>query len=295
MSTTQPNKQSHLVYSNSFILSSIYIDCSTSNHIHSNNKQQQATIIMTTTPTSGSSSSSQRSQFQFFNNSGRRFSFTAENLLDCIVTGCTIFVEKMVLVIGPLLICFASVIIGGLAWTFFTILVPMMELDYVNSPYKNIVVGFHVSFVCFLLVEIIFNYYMCVTTRNTGANYEKVVRELAKVTNFVYPETPQDVASFRRDFNDKMMLRMKRRHEREMNYQQHQQQSAAIAVSAATNTTPAVIISEVENNDGTKVTSMTLDTTTATMNNGGDIENNTNNGTTTTPTSATTASRHRCW
>jgi hypothetical protein len=143
----------------------------------------------------------------------------------------------------------------------------MIERDYANSPYKNVVVGFHVSFVIFLLIEILFNYYMCVTTRNTGANYDKVVRELATVTNFVYPETPQDVASFRRDFNDKMMLRMKRRHEREMNYQH----------------APAVIISEVDNSDGAKVTSMTVDTPTMNgdVNNNGDIENNTNNGTTT--------------
>jgi len=78
-------------------------------------------------------------------------------------------------------------------------------------------IGAHVGFVVFILVEIIFNYFMCVTTRNTGpsSSYDIVVRELAESTNLEYPKTPQEVARFRRDFNDKIMIRMRRRQARE--------------------------------------------------------------------------------
>jgi hypothetical protein len=78
-------------------------------------------------------------------------------------------------------------------------------------------IGGHVGFVVFILVEIIFNYFMCVTTRNTGpsSSYDIVVRELAESTNLEYPKTPQEVARFRRDFNDKILIRMRRRQARE--------------------------------------------------------------------------------
>lgn len=89
------------------------------------------------------------------------------------------------------------------------------------SPVRRYVeIGSHITFVVFILIEIIFNYYMCVTTRNTGPSYDKVVRELAKSTDFDYPTTTQDVARFRRYFNDKMMLRMKRRQAREAEQRQ---------------------------------------------------------------------------
>jgi hypothetical protein len=136
------------------------------------------------------------------------------------------FVEKVVLILGPLLIGFASCIIYGLSWTFFTIVVPMMQRSYQLSPYGNIVIGCHIIFVAFLLMEIVFNYFMCVKTRNKGPSYEQVVREMAEATGFDYPETPQEVATFRRDFNDKMLLRMRRRQARE------QELEAAAAVTS---------------------------------------------------------------
>lgn len=171
---------------------------------------------MTAATNSPTSSTNRRS---FYICCGRRFTFSAQNVLDAFLTACTILVEKAVLILGPLLICFASVIIGGLSWTFFTILVPMMQRDLVESPFRLLIIGSHCAFVMFLLVEIIFNYFMCVMTRNKGPHYDKVVRELAEVTHFAYPETPQDVAAFRRDFNDKMMLRIRRRQARETEQQ----------------------------------------------------------------------------
>jgi len=97
----------------------------------------------------------------------------------------------------------------------------MMQRALQNaSPIRRYIeIGGNIAYVLFVLVEITFNYYMCVTTRNNGPSYDKVVRELAESTNFDYPKTPQDVARFRRDFNDKMMLRMRRRQAREAEQQ----------------------------------------------------------------------------
>lgn len=160
-------------------------------------------------------------------NPRRRFSFAADNLLDCVLTSGTLLVEKCVLVLGPLLICFALAIISGMAHTFFTIMVPMMQRHWNGSPWQPIVVGGHVVIVIFLLVEIVFNYFMCVMTKNSGPSYDNVVRELADVTGFEYPETPQEVVSFQRDFNSKMMIRMRRRQQREAEDRQQHAQSAA--------------------------------------------------------------------
>jgi hypothetical protein len=171
---------------------------------------------MTTATNLPASSANRRS---FYICCGRRFTFTAENMLDAFLTAATILVEKAALILGPILICFASAIIGGLSWTFFTIIVPMMQRDLVESPYRLLIIGSHCTFVMFLLVEIVFNYFMCVMTPNKGPTYDNVVRDLAEVTHFTYPETPQDVAAFRRDFNDKMMLRIRRRQARETEQQ----------------------------------------------------------------------------
>jgi len=73
------------------------------------------------------------------------------------------------------------------------------------------------------LVEICFNYFMCVTTRNKGPNFDRVVRELAEVTNFNYPETPQELETYRRDNDDKMRIRMQQRYRRQQEQQQQQQ------------------------------------------------------------------------
>jgi hypothetical protein len=177
--------------------------------------------------------------FTFFRR-GHPFTFSTETVLDCIVTGCTVLIEKAVLLLGPLLIAFASVIIAGLSWTFFTIMVPMMQRYYqqqqqqqqqdqqhYSSWYGTLMIGAHIALVLLLLMEIIFNYFMCVTTRNNhkGIAYQNVVRELAEVTGFIYPETPQEVIQFRHDFNDKMMIRMRRRQQQQQQQQQQPQQT----------------------------------------------------------------------
>lgn len=170
------------------------------------------------------------SSFQVYG--GRRFSVGSESCIETVVNACTTFAETFILMLGPLLVCFASAIITGLAWVFFTIYLPMMRfaLDQMHaSPLRRYLeIGGNVAFVVFILVEIIFNYVMCVTTRNTGpkSSYDAVVRELAEATNLDYPKTPQEVARFRRDFDDKMILRLRRRQARDAEEQQRDRQNA---------------------------------------------------------------------
>ena len=178
-----------------------------------------------------------------------RFQFRSNTLFDAALDGITWSVEKLVLFLGPLLICFATAIITGLSWTFFTILLPMMIRKHSSSSttattdeettsttttttttsHVWIVVGMHIGMVLFLLMEICFNYYMCVRTSNChdpvrNPSYAQVVRELAMATHFDYPETPEQVDSFRRDFEMRLSIRVQRRHQKAQQLQQQQQQ-----------------------------------------------------------------------
>lgn len=144
----------------------------------------------------------------------RTFHISEQTVLDAAFNACTTFFEKVVLIIGPALICFASAIIYGLANTFFTIILPMIQFQYQDSNSGKYFVGAHILWVVFILTNVIFNYLSCVATRNYGPEYQKVVRELAQATGFSYPETPAEVEHFRQDFEDKMLLRMRRRQAR---------------------------------------------------------------------------------
>lgn len=169
------------------------------------------------------SSSRNTRTFQIFGL--RRFAFkmafTMNNAVDFIIDNGAKFAETFILLLGPFLICFATAIISGLSWVFFAIYLPMMQFDMEQKRASTLravlEIGGNVAFVIFILGEIIFNYYMCVTTYNTGpkSSYNAVVRELAESTNLEYPSTPQEVARFRRDFNDKINIRYRRRQERE--------------------------------------------------------------------------------
>jgi DHHC palmitoyltransferase len=57
-------------------------------------------------------------------------------------------------------------------------------------------------------------------TKHKGPEYDAVVRELASATGFAYPETPDQVHMFRREFEDLMVLRMRRRQARAIEKQQ---------------------------------------------------------------------------
>ena len=135
-----------------------------------------------------------------------------------------------------------------------------MALVEASPIRKFLEIGGNVTFVVFILIEIIFNYFMCVTTRNNGPSYDKVVRELAESTNFDYPTSPQNLARFRHDFNDKMMLRMRRRQARDAERRQQQQQQHQHQHSSSCNDGNCSI------NDAAVATTTTTTTTTTTLN-----------------------------
>jgi palmitoyltransferase len=140
-----------------------------------------------------------------------RFRFSRARVCDVVLDALNYALEGFVYLIGPLLIILALSIVGLLTYVFFFTLVPMMQLKHAESSFGNLYLGLHCTWVIFLLVNILFNYFLCVTTRHKGPSYDKVVRELADATDFIFPETPEAVTQYRRDYEDRMILRIRRR------------------------------------------------------------------------------------
>lgn len=163
---------------------------------------------------------------------GRRFE-VSPRFVDGLTTLLSTAAEGLIYMLGPFLILFAMAIISGLSYTFFWVILPMLERKHAENQYRHVILGTHILFVLFLLVNVLFNYVCCVLTSNTGKQYDKVVRELADVMGFTYPETPEEVASFRRDYEDRMILRMQMR-----------QQRAADAATAAANQNNALLLQQ---------------------------------------------------
>ena len=147
-------------------------------------------------------------------------------LWEAIMDGCAWFMESLVYVMGPVLICLALGITSMLTYAFFTIILPMMweKHDASHSTMGWLIIVSHVSFVIFIVENVLFNYALCVATRHKGPNYDQVVRELAAATQFVFPETPEQVAMYKREYEDRMVLRMRRRQTRYQQAMQQQQQ-----------------------------------------------------------------------
>jgi hypothetical protein len=124
-------------------------------------------------------------------------------------------VESFVYFLGPVLICLASAIIGLLVYTYFTIIVDMFTLYYAGTWYGRYIITGHTAFVVYLMISVIWNYALCVCTSNTkGISYNKVMREMATATGFIFPETPAQVEQYRKDYEDRMVLRMQCRRAR---------------------------------------------------------------------------------
>jgi palmitoyltransferase len=140
-----------------------------------------------------------------------RFRFSRARICDVVLDALNYGLEGFVYLIGPLLIILALSIVSLLSYVFFFTLVPMIQLKHAESSFGNLYLGLHCTWVIFLLVNILFNYFLCVTTRHKGANYDKVVRELADATDLIFPESPEAVTQYRRDYEDRMILRMRRR------------------------------------------------------------------------------------
>jgi palmitoyltransferase len=135
--------------------------------------------------------------------------------MDALLDGLNNCFERFVYIIGPMLIILALAIVSLLVHAFVTILVPMMRLKYASSSYGSLIVGLHILWVGFLVVNVLYNYAFCVLTRNTGPHYDQVIREIATVTNFVYPETPAQVALYKDEYEHRMIMRIRRRREKE--------------------------------------------------------------------------------
>jgi palmitoyltransferase len=163
----------------------------------------------------GNRSSLQKRQRRTFAVGSLRFQCSRQRLLDAVIDCVSSSVEGFVYLIGPVLIILALLIMSLLTYTFFAIIIPMMDKKYELHPLKTLILALHSGFVVVLLVNILFNYAACVLHRHTGPQYDKVVRELAAATpDFDYPETPEELAIYKRDFSDRMVLRLRRRRAR---------------------------------------------------------------------------------
>ena len=107
---------------------------------------------------------------------------------------------------------------SGLAYSFFYVVLPMMERN--KEPFLYL----HILWVVYLLSNTTFNYVLCVMTPNKGKHYDRVVRELAEATGVDFPETPQEVQLYKREFEDRMVYRMQRRQARLQQQRQQQEQ-----------------------------------------------------------------------
>jgi DHHC palmitoyltransferase len=157
-------------------------------------------------------------------NTGLRFEISAQSILDAIVDAAHTVLEYFVYFIGPLLIFLALAIISLLAYTFFTIILPMIYRKHIHSSFQYIIIVLHVIWVLFLLVNVLYNYLYCVLTKHSGVTYDTLVREFATVCHIQYPETPEQLQSYRKNYHSLMSLRMKCRQERYQQQQDRQQQ-----------------------------------------------------------------------
>jgi palmitoyltransferase len=145
-----------------------------------------------------------------------RFQVNRTRLMDAILEAVNYGFEGFVYIIGPLLILLALGITALLVHTFVTILVPMLQLKHATSPYKTLILSMHAIYVGFMVFNVLYNYAFCVITRNSGPHYDQVVREMAEVTqNFMYPETPAQLELYKDEYEHKMVMRIRRRREKE--------------------------------------------------------------------------------
>jgi type II secretory pathway pseudopilin PulG len=175
--------------------------------------------------------------------SWRRLAERAADSVAAIVEGAVYF-------IGPLLILLALGIASLLTYTWASVLVPMWldrhrvdngAGDAGGAPLeaaglaalllrngapggaaatRSWWVGLNAAAVAGLLFLTLFNYWHCVRARHAGPEFDAVVRELADATSFRYPETPDQLQAFKRDFEDLMVLRIRRRRERALEQQE---------------------------------------------------------------------------
>ena len=109
--------------------------------------------------------------------------------------------------LGPLLIFVTFGLLFSLSWTFWNILIPLKFQSYTSTPsvLSQLFVG------C-ILINIVFNYILCVRTKNHGTEeYEQVVRELARATGFEYPNTKEEMDIWFCNWRERILERSKQR------------------------------------------------------------------------------------
>jgi len=69
----------------------------------------------------------------------------------------------------------------------------------------------HTLLVLFFLINVLYNYYQCVITSNSGPAYDLVVQELAEATGFQYPQTEEELVQCKKDFEKKIYEKVQQR------------------------------------------------------------------------------------
>ncbi|KAL3788817.1 hypothetical protein HJC23_006270 [Cyclotella cryptica] len=156
--------------------------------------------------------------------------------------------DRFMLLLGPVLIVLACGIIVGLTHLYFRIVLPMLagtnwvtthrerreywqergyRITYVESAQdedrrismlQSLLLALstptgilHTLLVLSFLANIIYNYYKCVVTSNTGPSYAMVVRELAEITGFNYPETDEEMTICKNQLDRSIFVKLERR------------------------------------------------------------------------------------
>jgi len=161
-----------------------------------------------------------RRVFQIFN---RTFSLPSNRLKRSFCILASAIMDKCFYFLGIILIFFATGIASFLVYSFFYILLPMINRAHAEDYLSYFWPLLHILYVVFLLTNVIFNYLSCIMTNHNGPLYKRIVRELANATNFDYPETLQDINECKRDFEDLIVIRLQRRRAR-AEEQMHQAQ-----------------------------------------------------------------------
>ena len=95
-------------------------------------------------------------------------------------------------------------------------LMPVSQISSIVLALLTPIGIFHTSIVLFFLANILYNYYYCVKTSNSGPSYDDVVRQLAVVTGFHYPDTEDELIQCKRNFERKIYERVQRKRDEVM-------------------------------------------------------------------------------
>ena len=126
-----------------------------------------------------------------------------EGAAECVGQVIAFIFGPLMIFLGPLMVVLALGIIGLLSYAFFTIVLPMLAGSEGVFGFKGLL---HIAIVAFILINVLFNYYKCLTVKNDhkSAEYQEVVRELALATGVQYPEGEKEMETFRLEIEKKL-------------------------------------------------------------------------------------------